>query len=239
MSEPEIKIILTLISLGFFGGFSHCSFMCGPFVIMQVNNQLSKIEIDNYNNYKKIKILSLIPYHLGRVTTYSFLGLICGVIGKNINNYDNFRIFSASMLFFASFLIFKLILKNINITIFRKKNSFFSLIFEKFFKIPTKNLFLNPKGFNGYALGIILGFIPCGLLYSALIICLSLNSYLISTLAMLCFAISTIPALFVSAGGGYIMLKKTKLNLKLLTNFILLINMIMLFIMALSQLKLI
>ena len=37
-----------------------------------------------------------------------------------------------------------------------------------FFRIlPLKPLFKNPKGLNGSFLGIVLGFIPCGLLYGA------------------------------------------------------------------------
>ena len=111
MQEFELKIIISLITIGFVGGFSHCAFMCGPFVMMQVNNNLKKISIDNLNHFTRLKGLALIPYHLGRITTYSFLGFFSSLFGKNIKNHTNSHLISAILLFLAALIVFNLILK--------------------------------------------------------------------------------------------------------------------------------
>ncbi len=246
----EISLIFSLFSLGLSGGFGHCGFMCGPFVLMQVNNRLKDIKIEKITHLQKLQGLALIPYHLGRMTTYSFLGLMCAILGKNIRYTANAHIVSAVMLIIAAAIILNLILKNFNINlsfgILKKKVKFLNklkLISKKllgkkyiFQNKSYHNLFKNPKGFDGYVLGIILGFIPCGLLYSALIIASTFDNYFLAAFGMFLFAIGTVPPLFISAIGGYLFFNKLKIGFKLFTQFILLINMIMLIIMAFSQL---
>ena len=57
----------------------------------------------------------------------------------------------------------------------------------------------NPLGWQGYFLGLILGFIPCGLLYVAYSLAISFDSPLLAMLGMLIFGLSTIPALLFSS----------------------------------------
>lgn len=244
IGDVELKLFISLFSLGLFGGLGHCGFMCGPFVLMQVNSNLKNIKIEDVSYLQKLRGLALIPYHFGRITTYSFLGLISGIIGKNIRNDANFHLISGIMLLIGVFFILNLFLKNfdtdLTAKIFKKnrKGGFFDKIFNKIMPL-LDNLFKNPKGFNGYLLGIILGFIPCGLLYSALIIAATFDNYLFSSLAMLIFGIGTTPTLLLSGAAGYLFFSKLKTGFKLLTQFILLINMIVLFIIALSQIGII
>ena len=243
MGEFELKILLSLLSLGLFGGFSHCGFMCGPFVLMQVNNNLKNIKIENITYLKKLRGLALLPYHFGRITTYSFIGFLSSFIGKNIRESTNFHLASAVILFTGSLLILSLILKNFNINLFASlkiKSPKFFLLIKK--AIPTELidfLFTNPTGFNGYILGVILGFIPCGLLYSAIIISASLDNHFLAAFGMFLFGITTIPALFITAIGSFALSKNLKFGSKIFSQFMLLINMIVLFIMAASQIQLI
>ena len=107
----DIPIIISLISLGFFGGFTHCSGMCGPFVLTQVSNRLENIPIEKFNNFQRIKNLALLPYHLGRITTYSLLGILCSLLTSNIKSFSHFRSLSAILLFLASFIFLSLFLE--------------------------------------------------------------------------------------------------------------------------------
>jgi sulfite exporter TauE/SafE len=59
-----------------------------------------------------------------------------------------------------------------------------------------------------------LGFIPCGLVYGAIVIALSLNNSWVVTLAILAFGIGTIPALFFTACGGYWFFRGIQKHLK-------------------------
>ncbi len=57
----------------------------------------------------------------------------------------------------------------------------------------TRTLFQHPVGPYGYLLGILLGFLPCGLLYGALIVAAATARPVTAALAMLAFALGTFP----------------------------------------------
>ncbi|MDA9231069.1 sulfite exporter TauE/SafE family protein [Rickettsiales bacterium] len=245
MTNDTINIIIPLITLGFFGSLSHCAFMCGPFVMMQVNNQLKHIQINKFNKFNKLKAIILIPYHLGRATSYGFLGLVSSILGQNIKNYTNYHLISGILLFLSAIIILKLILQNFNIKLLskttkNKKNHKKNFIIDKlldFIKNITKPLFLNPKGLNGYLLGLILGFIPCGLLYSALLIAANIDNNLTAMIAMFCFGISNIAGLTLVSFSNYLFFRTSDFLLNIFIQFILLINMIILVIIAIYEIK--
>jgi sulfite exporter TauE/SafE len=282
----NFTLILSLTSLGFFGGFSHCVGMCGPFVLTQVSNRLQKTPLENFSNFQKLKNLALLPYHAGRITTYVFLGFLCSFFTKNIQDFSGFRFLSALFLFFASlfflslfttslssprrrgsrlffldsrlrgddkcggkFSDFALRFKSKNLKklgLFQKKISFLKKILpltptlsqSKFSwgrgRGVVTNLFQDPRGFRGYFLGLILGFIPCGLLYGAFAISAAISSPILAAVGMFFFGISTFPSLFFTACGGFFLTKLPEF--KFIAKTVILINAIMLFLMALRQL---
>lgn len=263
----NFTLILSLTSLGFFGGFSHCVGMCGPFVLTQVSNRLQKTPLENFSNFQKLKNLALLPYHAGRITTYVFLGFLCSFFTKNIQDFSGFRFLSALFLFFASLFFLSLFTTSLSSPrrrgsrlffldsrlrgddkkkIIRSRKFFdFALRFKSknlkklglFQKIPKKiltNLFQDPRGFRGYFLGLILGFIPCGLLYGAFAISAVISSPLLAAVGMFFFGISTFPSLFFTACGGFFLTKLPEF--KFIAKTVILINAIMLFLMALRQL---
>jgi hypothetical protein len=67
-------------------------------------------------------------------------------------------------------------------------------------------LFRQPTGFRGYALGVALGFIPCGLVYGALAAAAAGGNGLTAAFAMAAFWLGTVPMLFgVGVAGGAIL----------------------------------
>jgi len=224
MQFYNTTIILSLINLGFFGGFTHCSGMCGPFVLTQVSNRLQNTPLEKFSTFSKMRNLALIPYHLGRITTYSFIGFFCSAITKNL---QNFKHVSGALLIIAAFIFLKNIL-NFKLPFKPRKSSFLKI------KTPEilKKLFANPQGFNGYLLGIILGFIPCGLLYAAFVLSASLANPILASFAMFLFGIMTFPSLFLIASSSYLFLKIT--NLKLVSKIVILINAASLMFMGIN-----
>ena len=96
-----VSLLISLLLLALVGSFSHCTFMCGPFVMAQIG------KMDNTapaSEWQRLKNASLLPYHLGRISTYSLLGGIAAVIGSEVST--SLAPFSGSLLFItASFLI--------------------------------------------------------------------------------------------------------------------------------------
>jgi sulfite exporter TauE/SafE len=316
----DFFLVSSLASLGFFGGFTHCTGMCGPLVISQVSNNLSKTSLVNYNFLTRLKNCALIPYHLGRITTYSLIALLSRLLVKSFDETRFYEIFSAILLIISASFFLKIFLegndfflkkfyflKNFILKIFRidnnstqnftkdnfiqnnfskdnfiqnsnknsrnisNKNSFdnsnkisnfifipnflrnflvnflkksFDKFSKKFFlKFIHKNisqkfskLFANPRGINGFFLGLILGFLPCGLIYGAVSITLNFSSPIYSAIGMIIFGVSTFPALFLTGYfGGFIFKFK---SLKFLAKFIIFLNIVMLLMLAIKQILL-
>lgn len=249
----DFTIIASLISLGFFGGFTHCMGMCGPFVMTQVSNRLEKVPLEKFSSLQKLQNLALLPYHLGRITTYSIIGVFCSFFTQNIEDLTHFEYISAAFLLVASIIFLGLFLeKNIfNICLsflkifFKNKLPFKSktlenkglklnFLFRQVSKVILPSLLQNPKGLNGYFLGVILGFIPCGLLYGAFLLAGATTNPAFAGFGMCLFGLATFPALFLTASGGYIFLKILTKEFKIFSKAIILLNSITLFIMAVS-----
>lgn len=250
MNYLDYKILIfSLISMGFFGGFTHCVGMCSPFVFTQIENRLKNVRIDEYSFLKKIRNFSLISYHLGRITTYSFIGLMISIMGSSFSNSFSFKIIASILLFIASLSFLNICFPDIKKSIKLKFSLFYKIKFlinkflfieylENFLgkkinifslKIINKiinKLIVNPTGFKGYLLGLLLGFIPCGLLYSAFATVMAIDRPIIAMTGMLFFGVATIPALLISGFTGYFILKNLKFiwlfRLISITNFLLL-----------------
>ncbi|MBT7291796.1 MAG: sulfite exporter TauE/SafE family protein, partial [Rhodospirillaceae bacterium] len=72
-------IALALFVAGLVGSFSHCAGMCGPFVLAQsTTNSARKETADSSTRpgalFSRLGGAALLPYHLGRATTYAALG---------------------------------------------------------------------------------------------------------------------------------------------------------------------
>lgn len=246
--SKQSYLLISLFSLGFFGSFSHCVGMCGPFVIAQTSSNLAKIKLADYNFMQRLKNSALLPYHLGRITTYSLIALISKFITKSFDETRFFEILSSIFLIIASLFFLKIFLEDFNKS---QKLNFLKTFSAKFFKNKSTNkilfkifnniklskfinfLFKNPRGWRGFLLGIILGFLPCGLIYGAVLISLNFTNPISSALAMLCFGLSTIPALFFT---GFFMSFILKFAiLKYLAKLIIFLNILMLLILAFKQ----
>jgi len=86
---PDLAVAGTIVAIPMFvaglaGGFTHCAGMCGPFVFAQVASRLSHIDIDAFGTMARVRVAATLPYHLGRLTTYTVLGAIAGGISDSL-----------------------------------------------------------------------------------------------------------------------------------------------------------
>jgi len=233
----DAAILVSLINLGLFGGLTHCSGMCGPFVLSQISSRLLLIKAEKYTTFGKLKNFSLISYHSGRICTYSMIGVLSNIVSTNVREISIFNKISSFFLVIASLLLIKNALNfSINFkfftNIFKKNGLIFSLKKLKF--ISLDKLFKEPFGFKGFLLGIILGFIPCGLLYAAFALCASISSPYIALFGCFLFGLSTFPALFITGYSGYVFFNFSKINFTIFAKIIMVINGITLFLMAIK-----
>ncbi len=69
-------LLLGLFAAGAAGSVVHCGPMCGVFVLGQVSERMARLPSGQLCERQRIGNGLLLPYHLGRLTTYAGLGAL-------------------------------------------------------------------------------------------------------------------------------------------------------------------
>jgi hypothetical protein len=183
MNNIDLVIILTT---AFLGSVGHCIGMCGGIVVAY-----SSSKVDQESSWSR-QTLSHLAYNFGRVTTYTILGAVFGLIGKVIA----FTPTTKGVLFVLTGILMILagasLLGN-----FKFLNSAeYSVSKQGWFQRTFKLLIQSKSLSSFYFLGMLNGIIPCGLVYSFAIFAASTASPLWGAIVMATFGLATIPALF-------------------------------------------
>lgn len=159
-------------------GSMHCLGMCGPLALM--------VGIGKRNPWK-----SSIMYHLSRAMAYGMLGVLVGLVFQFIDIRPYQQQFS---LFMGLFFLVAWILSRFN-----WGTSKLAIAISGIFKnIP--NFLSKDNAISTMYGGFINGLLPCGLVYSALLVALGSGSTVKSAVFMLGFGLATIPMLFFISG---------------------------------------
>ncbi len=177
-------------------GSGHCLGMCGGITTMLTSALAPKRSSQHY-------ILSLM-YHIGRITSYSLIGAIVGYSGsiaaKNIGlPLTGMRVIAAIFLILLGLYLgqWLMILSKVE-ALGKKLWQFISPLSKKLIPVnsPQKAL----------GLGLLWGWLPCGLVYSTLTWSMASGSLVQGSLIMTFFGLGTLPALL-SVSLGIISLK--------------------------------
>jgi len=170
-------MLLSALLFGLLGSF-HCIGMCGPIAFM--------LPVDRSNTFRKVSQIFL--YHLGRIITYSLIGLLFGLLGKSFylfNLQQQLSIFIGVLMIVVVLIPYKTFNKyNLSKPLY----SFISKVksaLGKELKKKTPDTFLT--------IGFLNGFLPCGLVYMALFGALASGDAWQGSLYMAVFGIGTIP----------------------------------------------
>lgn len=170
-------MLISAFVLGLLGSF-HCVGMCGPIAFM--------LPVDRTNSFKKVTQITM--YHVGRLLSYSSIGLVFGLVGKGLYIFG----FQQQLSIFIGVLMIIIILipyktfNNYNLSkpvfriISKVKNALGSALKKK-----TADTFLT--------IGFLNGFLPCGLVYMALFAAIATGNTFEGSLYMLIFGLGTIP----------------------------------------------
>jgi len=187
------SLLASLLLAGLVGGVSHCSGMCGPFVLSQVAARLEATSIHQMSEWHRLAGAAALPYHLGRATTYALLGALGALIAGSLNDLSGLHWLSAGLLLFAALFMLSMAIPALK-QLISGSNGQESWWSRKIGRI-ARPLFATPTGWRGYLLGILLGFIPCGLLYGAIAAASATGNLLSGLFGMLAFAAGTVPTL--------------------------------------------
>lgn len=170
-------MLWTALVLGLAGSF-HCIGMCGPIAFVLPVDRSSKSKL----------IFQTILYHLGRIISYSLIGLLFGFIGKGLYLAG----FQQRLSILMGVVMIAIVL--IPAKIFNKYN-FSKPLYQIIGKVKQKlGSYLTKKSNKAlFLIGFFNGFLPCGLVYMALLGSISTGNVLNGALYMSVFGIGTIP----------------------------------------------
>jgi hypothetical protein len=178
-------MLYSAVILGFLGSL-HCVGMCGPIAFM--------LPLDRSNPVKKTGQIFL--YHFGRLLSYSLLGLLFGFVGKVL--------YVSGLQQKLSIIIGVVMLGAVLISYSKfKTHKTFSPLYKTISRVK-QSLGLQFKKKTNSALltiGILNGFLPCGLVYMALFGAIAMGNPVQSSGYMLLFGLGTIPLM---TGAAYI-----------------------------------
>ncbi len=185
-----------LLLAGLAGSLVHCVGMCGPFVLGQVMSDAERPVGGPYGEWQRLAGALLVPYHLGRFTTYTGLGALAGGATAVFASLEIFNWLSAALLIAAAGLLAAQAL-GLALNAASPATNLVARL--------AAPLSASQTSVARYGLGIVLGFLPCGLLYAALAAAAGTGSVVTGAFAMSCFAVGTVPALIAVGWGGLIM----------------------------------
>ncbi len=178
-------MLATALIFGLLGSF-HCIGMCGPIAFM--------LPLNRKNKFKQF--LQVASYHLGRLFTYSLIGLLFGVLGKGFYFFGFQQVISIVV---GVLMILFILLPNV----FNRFKSF-DFIQRKLMKIKSKlgKELAKKENDTFFTIGFLNGFLPCGLVYMALFGALATGNAFKGSLYMFLFGLGTVPLMTIVAYFG-------------------------------------
>lgn len=176
--------LLTLFLLGFFGG-GHCVGMCGGLssaFALQLPPGLNRAGL-------------IVLLNLGRISSYVFIGLLVGAIGQIGISLDQTRWLQNGLYLSANMLLLFLGLYLAGISSLATRiESIGRPVWKRL--NPLLNRLLPIQSVPAcFGVGMLWGWLPCGLVYSASLYALGSGNALEGGLYMLAFALGTLPNL--------------------------------------------
>ncbi|MDV7104350.1 sulfite exporter TauE/SafE family protein [Vibrio sp. TH_r3] len=185
---------IAALLVGFLGS-AHCVGMCGGIASVMSLNSVTKSE----------RTLTTLLYNTGRITSYMIAGaLVGGAISSAASLLQNYSVLNALRIMSALVMII--------LALYIGKWWHGLLYVEKFgqhlwkYISPfTKALLPLPSPLHALPLGLLWGWLPCGLVYSSLTWAAVSGSAFNGTLIMAAFGIGTLPSmLLVGLGANYV-----------------------------------
>ena len=175
-------MLLSAVILGLLSSF-HCVGMCGPIAFV--------LPVDRTNKYKQA--YQTLLYHLGRLLAYASIGLLFGLLGKGLYMAG----FQQRLSILLGILMIALVLIPLRIL---NKYNFSKPVYQGISIIKSKlGLYLKKKSSRAiFTIGFFNGFLPCGMVYMALVGAVATSEFYLGGLYMFLFGLGTIPMMTVA-----------------------------------------
>jgi len=176
-------MLLSAFLIGLLGSF-HCIGMCGPIALA----------LPIQSNNKFTFVTGRILYNLGRAITYAAIGIVFGLVGQSLSLAG----LQQSVSIVAGIFILLMVLLPSKFSqkmyLLKPAYSFTNLLKRKF------GVLLKKKSIAAvFSIGLLNGFLPCGLVYVAVAGAVATGGYLEGAAYMFVFGIGTLPIMLAAS----------------------------------------
>lgn len=180
-----VQLITAAMAMGMLGSF-HCVGMCGPLAL----------SLPLSSNSLWAKFSGAFLYNAGRIVTYAAFGTVFGLIGSSVAMFGYQQWLSVIM----GIAIIVLVVLPKRITALKSNNAV--MVFFERLRAGLGKLFFK-KGYSSlFAIGLLNGLLPCGLVYMAAAGAVATGDTQNSVLFMVFFGLGTLPVMWSIAFFG-------------------------------------
>ncbi len=184
-----LQVFIVAFMIGIVGSF-HCVGMCGPLALA--------LPLKNDSAFTRLS--GALVYNIGRIVTYSFLGLLFGLIGESFSLFG----FQQWLSIIAGVMILFFIIVPKKFAV-QSSTNFFINRFAGKLRATLGQLFFKKNASTLFAIGLLNGLLPCGLVYIAVAGAIATGDMGNSILFMASFGLGTLPVMWATAFfGNYI-----------------------------------
>lgn len=182
---------LSLFLAGLLGG-GHCVAMCGGIVgAMTLGSQ-----------QRQAPWLHILLFNSGRIASYMLVGTIVGMLGSRLLLMPQLHLLQTALYLFANLILVGLGLYVAGVsTLITRIERIGAPVWRRLQPITRKLLPIR-HWYQALAIGALWGWIPCGLVYTALLGALASASAPTGAALMLAFGLGTLPNLLLIAASG-------------------------------------
>ena len=173
--DEVLLVLITGFTIGVFGSF-HCVGMCGPLALSLPIHQLTIFN----------KSMAIGLYNLGRSFSYASMGIVFGLLGMS---FSLFKLQQWLSIGAGSVILLFLIMNYLG----SYRVNVFSQLSHQVKSKLSDYLQTDKTPSTYFSIGMVNGFLPCGLVYVAIVTAIATGTILKSSLTMFAFGIGTIP----------------------------------------------
>lgn len=193
-----IELCITALLVGFFGGV-HCLGMCGPLVGAYTFQLSPALQV----RPTRIAWFQLL-YNLGRIASYVLLGMIAGAIGLLLIESGDFLHIQRWLLLIAGIWMVVLAAWLLGWSALPSRlEKWLSGRWQGWIAPWRQKLLPVERPGQAFLFGLLWGYLPCGLVYSTLLLSLSAGGIWQGGAVMLSFGLGTLPNLLLMGMSAF------------------------------------
>jgi sulfite exporter TauE/SafE len=191
-------MFISAFIFGLLGSF-HCVGMCGPIAFL--------LPVDRTNNFKKITQIFI--YHFGRIFSYAIIGFSFGLVGKSLSIFGFQQELSIAIGVIMLLFLLVPVIQRKKYQLTAKGFKIISKLKQSLGKELKKK---SPDTF--FTVGFLNGFLPCGLVYMAILGAIATGTALKGSFYMMLFGLGTIPLMTTAIWVGNFLSTSVRQNIR-------------------------